>query len=342
MKINSLLKAFLIILIPISFIESQAAKKDMSKKDCYRAVKDTKPKEADLFSYDLPPHPAQQKPSIVPISSTSHPSDSEEGNLFSQDLLSNPDQPFQLIPYPGQQIRLTKTKKEEEQRQRFLLAFKSKNPTEMKDLVTKFPNLKEVRFTSEEIPEWEPDWEQESWSPTQFAAHEKDLELLNFFLDLDMDIRSRKKPGGESLENNPLHISFDKEFKKGIVRILKHMKLVPFDEERDRLIDEKDLLKQTIWYKAIKSGKILYVHEIGKHEPSGHVESYTEDGRRLDGLEIAKLTQDKSIKDLANLIDLANEYLKTKEGKYFEYKVRKLDNPHTRVQPPLARQAQKK
>ena len=131
---------------------------------------------------------------------------------------------------PASPPKKKKRLSQEEKRQaetNFLLAFQSRNYAYMSDLLQEFPFLKKVRFKNSrafaDIPESDYYLCPEGWSPLHIASYKKDLELLDFLLNLDLEFRAKKRPGGESLESNPLHIALKRDFKAGVKNILSHV-----------------------------------------------------------------------------------------------------------------------
>ena len=210
---------------------------------------------------------------------------------------------------------------QEEKRQaetNFLLAFQTQNYPYMFDLVQEFPFLKAIRFKEagafEDIPKEDHHLCPEGFSPLQIASYKKDLELLDFLLNLDMEFRAKKRPGGESLESNPLHIALKRDFKEGVKRILSHAGFSPFGL-KNRFIDEKDHLKKTPWSLAIEKDlqtrTLRYTNLVGFYRPSGYVSSYTSKGPR-DGYEIARDTGESA------LIEQAYRWLKAPNYKKYQ------------------------
>lgn len=215
--------------------------------------------------------------------------------------------------------RLTKQRKEEIT-QDFFTAFKNENFVGMRSLVTEFPFLKKVRLKDpaalEGILERHRRWCPRGWSPLGIAAYKKQLDLFNFLLTLDMDVRTIKRQGGGSVESNPLHISLRRGFRAGVVNILAHVGYVRFGTKKNRFIDEKDHQKLTPWALAIEQDsinrRIRYIEIVGEYRPSGYVSSYIFGGPK-DGYEIAKSTGSNSVIQRAEMYLVAPEYSKYKE-----------------------------
>ena len=215
--------------------------------------------------------------------------------------------------------RLTKQQKKKA-KQDFLTAFKNENLLDMKRLVEEFPFLKEVRFTDpavlEGIHEKDRRWCPKGWGPLQIAAYKKQGALFDFLLSLDMNVRTIKKPGNVSIENNSLHISIKRNFRVGAIKVLEYVGLVRFGMEANRFIDEKDHMKMTPWALAVKRDsirrRINYIKIVGEYNPSGYVKSYTLSGPR-DGYEIADATGSDVVKQYADMYLVAPQYFKYKE-----------------------------
>ena len=227
----------------------------------------------------------------------------------------------------------------------FLLAFKGRNAMGMISLIKEFPFLKDTRFKDpsvlDQIPEKHRYWCPRGWSPAQIASYIRDIDLLNFVLSLEMNIRSMKKTGGESVESNPLHISIQRDFKEGAIRILEFAGKTPYGR-RGRFIDEKDGLKQTPWHLAIQRDiingierdmenqivhhKIYYMDIVGRYEPSRLVSSYTLRGDR-DGFEAAYDTGIPIVKRKADKYLVAPNYDHYKEVRENSFRHRGLKRP---------------
>ncbi len=190
--------------------------------------------------------------------------------------------------------------------------------------LTLYPQLKNLRWTREEFPNFfkqmsvvDYQWCPKGWGLSQLAAYFKKPEVLSLFLNSDVNIRTKKKQGGESLEDNALHISLKRNFKEGIDIILKHKKPERFGKVRSRFIDEKSYDKKTPWFLAIrrdvKYKNTLFTNLIGQREPSGYVQSYVIGRGARDGFEVASSTRDNQF------ITLAHRYLQISQN-YGEYK----------------------
>lgn len=215
------------------------------------------------------------------------------------------------------------SKQKEEISQRFLTALERENFKEIKELAEKFPFLKNIRFKSsldlinKNIKEEDLSYCPEGWSPVQFAVYTKNIPLLEQLLSLNFNVRAKKKRGGESLEDNPLHIAIKVNFKEGARKILSHIGPTRFGV-KNRFIDEKNRQKRTPWFIAVKKDLenqfIDFTPLIGMYYPSGHVESYGKYGLE-DGFETAKRTQIQEIIDIANNSLKTSNYLVHKEAK---------------------------
>ena len=211
--------------------------------------------------------------------------------------------------------RTSKLQKQQAQED-FLRAFKNNEAVEMIRLVKEFPFLKTVRFTDPyllgRIEKKDLNWCPKGWSPAQIASYIRDIELLNFVvIELGMDIRSMKAPGGETVESNPLHIAIRKDFKVGAKSLLDYVGLQSFGFVRNRFVDEKDHLKRTPWFLAVEKDlanrRIRYISLVGRYGPSGYVKSYTFNGVK-DGYEIAYATGEDTIIARAHRFLIAPKY----------------------------------
>lgn len=312
-KANNILKIFLLAdLILFTSFKSQAA---ITK--CHRNFKnnhssDQTAQQMNLFPPDVLSD--QPKGQIDLFSHSPLEAQSLNGSAYSVN-----DPTHSLIEDLAEAKRLTQQQKDQI-RDFFLSAFKSRNLKDMRKLVRNFPFLKEIRFTDssllKEISEYDRYWCPKGWSPLQISAYKKDLDFLDFFLDLGMDIRTVKGPGGVSLESNPLHIAIRMDFEEGAERILTYAKKTNFSL-KNRFINEKDHNKHTPWFLAVKQDskrphKIRYIHIIGRHKPSGYVMSYTREGSK-DGYEVAALTGNNIIKLYARTYLVAPAYEKYKD-----------------------------
>ena len=202
----------------------------------------------------------------------------------------------------------------------FIDYFKSQDFENMERLVVKYPFLKSERFASaSDLKDYIEKEDDRSfpmgWSPVQAASFAKDLKMLEFLLKQGFDIRSKKRQGGESLEDNPLHIAIKQNFIAGAKTILNHDGYINFGRRRNRLIDEKDINKHTPWFLAIKQDlkneNLDFIHLIGEYNPSGYVESFDWDGPK-DGYELARKTGNSQI------ISLSYLYLKAPNYEYYK------------------------
>ena len=202
----------------------------------------------------------------------------------------------------------------------FIGYFKYQDFKNIEKLVLKYPFLKSERFIGSSALKNYIEKEHygsipDKWSPVQAASYAKDLKMLEFLLKLGFDIRSKKRQGGESLEDNPLHIAIKKDFPAGAKAILDHDGYINFGRRRNRLVDEKDSNKHTPWFLAIKqyfkNKNLNFIHLVGEYNPSGYVESFDWDGPQ-DGYELAKRTGDRRV------ISLAYRYLKAPNYEYYK------------------------
>ena len=154
-------------------------------------------------------------------------------------------------------VKRNKRVTKQQVQQNLLTAFMNRNFTDMANVVKEFPFLKKekIRFTDpsllERIPMEHRRWCSKGWGLLQIVAYEKDFKLLDFLLDLDMNVRTISALGGVSVESNPLHISIRRDFKAGAERVLEYVGKVPFGEVKNRFIDEKDHMKLTPWFLAV-------------------------------------------------------------------------------------------
>ena len=197
-------------------------------------------------------------------------------------------------------------------KQNFLSAFQSRDIKQLKELVLKQPFLKKTRWPVEQSPvhKEHQNWIAEGWTPLQIASYLKDLELLNLFLELDFNVRTKKKTGGVSIEDNALHIAIKRNFLEGAESLLNHMGFVRFGR-RNRFIDEKTHDKYTPWALAIqhyeKYGNLDFIRLIGRHQPSGYTESY-DSGIPKDGYVLANETRSSEVIRMANMYLIAPKY----------------------------------
>ncbi len=191
-------------------------------------------------------------------------------------------------------------------------------------ILQQYPQLKNLRWTKQEHPQFfqrlrmgDYKWCPKGWGLLQLASYFKNSELLSALLELGVNVHAKKKQGGESLEDNALHISLRQNFKEGIDLILTHQKPERFGERKKRFIDEKSYDKKTPWFLAIrrdlKHKNTLFTNLIGQHNPSGHVQSFVMGKGARDGFEVAYSTKDQQF------ITLAFRYLQVSK-KYKEYK----------------------
>ena len=208
--------------------------------------------------------------------------------------------------------------------QSFLELFYARDLKQIEALVLDHPFLKKQRFPIEnsKIKTEHQVWMPQGWTPPQMAGYLKDIELLNLFLTLNFNIRTKKKQGGVSQEDNALHIAIKRNFPEGAESILKHIGISKFGK-RNRFIDEKTHDKYTPWALAVqhynKHKELNFIHLIGKYKPSGYVESYDRYEPK-DGYKLALETRSRE------LIKLANEYLIA--PKYEHYRDMKLNHPY--------------
>ena len=205
----------------------------------------------------------------------------------------------------------------------FFLAFKKRNHQQIKKLVNKFPFLKEVRFESSFVNRFVEKrhlhWCPEGWSPPQLASYTKDIQILEWLLELDFNIRTKKTIKEGNIEHNPLHISIKRDFKEGAQKILAyaHDGHIP-SKKRNRFIDEKNQDKETPWAMAVRQDQKkplpVFMLIVGQYHPSGYVESYDQDGPK-DGYEIAEETGNNIFIRLAKYYLVAPNYRKHKKSK---------------------------
>ena len=209
--------------------------------------------------------------------------------------------------------------------QNFLESFHARDTTQIKELVLKHPFLKKVRFPIDQssIQKEHQHWMPEGWTPPQMASYLKDLELLSLFLELDFNLRTKKKTGGVSVEDNPLHIAIKRNFLEGAKSILNHVGPVRFGI-RNRFIDEKTHDKYTTWALTIqhyqKYRELNFINLVGKYQPSGYTESYDKDIPK-DGYKLANETGSSEV------IDLASRYLIAPKYEHYREIKQKYPNP---------------
>ena len=205
----------------------------------------------------------------------------------------------------------------------FKQALNNRDKSSMRELALNYPFLKTLRRALPvSIAEASLDkgWfdVELGWTPLQMAVYYKDLNLLNFLLNLGFEYRA-KKDKKRSLEYNPLHLAIEKNFPEGAKSILKQSGFQKFGKYKGRrFIDEKTSYKKTPWALAvlqdIKNKKIKFIPIIGKYQPSGYVESFFYDGPK-DGFVIAKEFGIPVIQKLAKKYLVAPEYDKYQEIK---------------------------
>ena len=201
------------------------------------------------------------------------------------------------------------------------------NLKNIKQTLINYPSLKNIRLTKEDTPrllsrirETNLNWCPKGWGLLHLAAYFKKPELLDLLLELGVNIRTKKRKGGESIEDNVLHVSIKRNFKEGVDTIFKHYPKERFGQVRRRFIDEKTRDKKTPWFLAIRRDvhfkNTLFTNLIGQYGPSGHVESYVIGRGAKDGFETARATHNDSI------IILSNRYLQISQN-YKEQKAMK-------------------
>ena len=243
-------------------------------------------------------------------------------SLFDKDS----SEPAKSTQYTGKKHRLTKQKLFEKKAE-ILEAVENSNLPQLRQLLEQYPQLKDLRWNQHTYPSFfskmgeDYKWCPKGWGLLQIAAYLKEPNLLNLFLNLDVNIRTQKRKGGESIEDNALHISLRQNYRQGIEIIFSHVPRERFGSKKQRFIDEKSHDKKTPWFLAIKRDreykKIIFTHMIGQYEPSGFVESYIIGRGPRDGFEIAKSTGNKKF------INLSRKYLR-RSANYKKYKDMKM------------------
>ena len=257
---------------------STEACRDAVKMEHYARSSESGLRQGDLFSDALP----FQNPNFK---------SKKQGSV--EYLLENlPD----IKPVSG-----LREKKKEQVKGYFLQVFEKRDMKKIRDLILEYPFLKDARFkdTSFLGAKIEPEhrkWCPEGWSPSQLSAYMRDFELLDLLLGLGSNIRTKKGQGGVSVENNPLHISIKRRFKKGVTRVLEQEGDVPLiqGERQNRLVDEQTQDKKTPWVLAVEEDVerdgYEFIEEIGRFGPSAYPESFTKNGGPMDGIEFARST----------------------------------------------------
>jgi len=246
--------------------------------------------------------------------------------------LLNQTSQSQRTPVSQQQIAQKKTD--------ILHYFINSDMKNLQAILLKYPRLKNVRWTKQENPEFFKEilfgdykWSKQGWGLLQLAAYFKKPEMLSMLLDLNLNIRTRKKLGGESIEDNALHISLRRNFQEGVDMLLKHQGLERFGKVKNRFIDEKSYDKKTPWFLAIRRDlsqkNTLFTNLIGQYRPSGYVQSYVIGRGPRDGFEVARSSRNPHI------IQLAHRYLKISRN-YKEFKdLKQLYGKNTKPPTPL-------
>ncbi|MGI9548792.1 MAG: hypothetical protein ACR2M7_02270 [Bdellovibrionales bacterium] len=258
---------------------------------------------------------------ILCFSSISLTADPLCRSLFDKDLAaaSKPTQ------YTGKKSRLTKEKFAGKKAE-ILQALKATDLVELRLLLEQYPQLKNQRWTHEEDPAFfkqigeDYKWCPKGWGLLQIAAYLKEPNLLNLFLNLNVNVRARKTKGGESIEDNALHIALRRNYTQGIEIIFSHLPRERFGSKKQRFIDEKSHDKKTPWFLAIKRDreykKVVFTHMVGQYEPSGFVESYIIGRGPRDGFDVANSTgQIKFIKLAQKYLKISSNYKKYKDIK---------------------------
>ena len=239
---------------------------------------------------------------------------------YSRELSSSKKTIEKTIPPKKENIQAIQNKAftKKEILQIFFEHFHNRNIKQIEKIVLANPFLKKARvpFTNSDIKKEYHSLVPLGWTPLQMASYLKDLELLNLLLKLDFNLKTQKKQGGISREDNPLHIAIKRNFSKGAESILNHVSYVELGAQKNRFIDEKTQDKNTPWALAIqhyeKYKDSTFIHLIGKYAPSGYVESYSWDGPK-DGYKLAQQTGSQRV------IQLANRYLVAPNYEYYQH-----------------------
>jgi len=266
------------------------------------------------------------------------------GPLFAQegcmDLFSAAGIPLDppQSPEPLKPHRKPKYSKKEKEllSQTFLDFLSKKDKASMKNLVLEHPFLQDIRLplsqellSSSDYKGW---FDLETgWTPLQMATYNKDLDLLQFLLDMGFDYNSKKSRGGVSIEYNPLHIAIVTDFQIGAESILQAVGLQKFGKHKHRFIDEKTGDKKTPWslavIKDVNNKRVEFTSLIGEYEPSGYVESYIFN-EPMDGYMLAKRYGGPG------MYELAQRYLKAPNyDKYMDIKNNSIRNRRKRTKP---------
>ena len=155
----------------------------------------------------------------------------------------------------------------------FTQAFQKRDFNKMETLINTFPFLKSLRISNnspllENYTHYITNIESfpEGLNFPVIAVYAYDFQMLDFLLNLGINIRTKKGTGEVSIESNPLHVGIKIDFYSAANRILEHEGHVPFGK-RNRLIDEKEQNKKTPWALAIEkdmeTDKIRFIPLIG-------------------------------------------------------------------------------
>ena len=271
-----------------------------------------------LFSPFLFPSPVQNTGGCLSNfqEKENHPKQEEKQlSLFDSPSLTEPPKDFKLQP------QITPVKKEDIVKD-FLQTFEKRDFQQIKSMVNKFPFLKDVRFNifliNHLVEEKHLNWCPNGWSPLQLASYAKDIQMLEWFLELGFNIRIKKTIRGVSLEHNPLHIAIKRDFKEGAEQILAYAHdNIPLKQKK-HFIDEKNQYTETPWGLAVRQDQKkplpVFILIVGQYGPSGYVESYDWNGLK-DGYEIAEETGNSILVRLAKFYLVAPNYRKHKKNK---------------------------
>ena len=221
--------------------------------------------------------------------------------------------------------------------QDFLQSFYKKDKPSMRRLVLKHPFLKAIRMpVPTSVLQSRSCYDcfdlDIGWTPLQMASYNKDLDLLEFLLELDFEYKTKKGKGAVSLEYNPLHIAIITDFFEGAKSILLKSGLEKFGRHKGRrFIDEKTGDKMTPWalavFQDLKNKRVEFVHLIGSYEPSGYVESSVLK-QPIDGYVVAQEYGGRG------MYRLAKKYLKAPNyEKYMNIKEKSVRDKRKRTKP---------
>ena len=209
----------------------------------------------------------------------------------------------------------------------------------LQDLIIEHPHLKtrNVRFTQgplvDRIPSKFSAWSPRGWGILQLAMFFRKLDAVDLLLDLQVNAKTLKIKGSQSVESNLLHTAIRMNYLEGVRLVVKKYRAFrEYSRIKGHFIDEKDLYKQTPWALAVRLKNLDIIQEVANGLPSGEVEfpyrnARTKQVSMVDGLERALITRDREI------ISIARKYLRL--SKTYQENIRlKNEYPDSRTQMP--------